>query len=143
MPPTRRARITIANSLADIARVADFVERFGADHALPSRAIDNMNLCLDELLNNTISYGYPDRNPHDIVVDLVLVEGARLAAEIRDDAMPFDPRAKDSRPVEGKIGGLGLHFVKSLMDELAYRREGNFNVVTITKNLATEPESDG
>ncbi len=64
-------------------------------------------------------------------------------AEISDDGVAFDPLKVpppdltadlESRP----IGGLGVHFVKTLMDEVAYRREGDRNVLTMRKRFGDE-----
>ncbi len=134
----RKARIVIGNSIADMAKVADLVDRFGAEHTIPQRAVINMNVCLDELLNNTISYGYTDQNAHDITVELSLAGNTLLSAEISDDAMPFDPREAAPPSFDGTIGGLGVHFVRTLMDEIAYARVGDRNVVKITKRLTPE-----
>ncbi len=132
----RKARIVIGNSIADMAKVADLVDRFGAEHSIPQRAIINMNVCLDELLNNTISYGYTDQNAHDITVELSLAgNNTLLSAEISDDGAPFDPREAPPPSFDGAVGGLGVHFVRTLMDEIAYARVGDRNVVRITKKL--------
>ena len=61
---------------------------------------NDVNLCLDELLNNTISYGYDDPQPHSIVVNLSLT-GGLLAAEVQDDGKPFDLR----RPLRRRPAG--------------------------------------
>jgi anti-sigma regulatory factor (Ser/Thr protein kinase) len=133
----RKVSITIDNAIAEIAKIVDLVDRFGAAHGIPQAVSNDLNLCLDELLNNTISYGYDDTGRHGIVVTLSLANG-RLIAEIQDDALPFDPRTTGPTP-EGslqsrKIGGLGLHFVKTLMDEVGYVRTDRQNVVTIAKD---------
>jgi anti-sigma regulatory factor (Ser/Thr protein kinase) len=138
----RKARIVISNSIADMAKVADLVDSFGAEHAIPQRAIVNLNVCLDELLNNTISYGYSDQNAHDITVELSLAGDTLLSAEISDDGAPFDPREAAPPSFDGTIGGLGVHFVRTLMDEIAYARVGNRNVVKITKKLQPETGAD-
>jgi anti-sigma regulatory factor (Ser/Thr protein kinase) len=131
----KKAQIVIGNSIADMAKVADLVDRFGAEHALPQRAVDNLNVCLDELLNNTISYGYRDDKAHEIAVELSLVDGALLIAEVRDDAAAFDPRQAAAPALDGSVGGLGIHFMRSLMDQIDYTRTGDYNVVRITKKL--------
>ncbi len=127
-------------------KVVDFVDRFGADHDIPKGITNDLNLCLDELLNNTISYGYDDRQPHSIVVNLEL-NGGLLAAEIQDDGKPFDLRKASPAVPSGnlksrKTGGLGVRFVKALMDEVAYMRAGRHNVVRIRKKLQ-ERAGDG
>jgi anti-sigma regulatory factor (Ser/Thr protein kinase) len=136
----KKAQIVIANSIADMAKVADLVDRFGAEHGIPQRAVDHMNVCLDELLNNTISYGYSDESAHEIAIELSLAEGANamLIAEVRDDGVAFDPRQAAAPAFDGSIGGLGIHFVRKLMDHVDYVRVGKHNVVRISKKLQPE-----
>jgi serine/threonine-protein kinase RsbW len=132
-------RLVIGNTIAEMVKVIEFVEKFGAAHGIPQAAINDLNVCLDELLNNTISYGYDDQAPHSIAVDLTLAAGL-LTADIKDDGKPFDPRKRTPKPSRGTIqsravGGLGLHFVKTLMDEVGYMRMGRNNVVRLVKRL--------
>jgi serine/threonine-protein kinase RsbW len=132
-------RLVIGNTIAEMVKVIEFVEKFGAAHGIPQAAINDLNVCLDELLNNTISYGYDDQAPHSIAVDLTLAAGL-LTADIKDDGKPFDPRKSTPKPSRGTIqsravGGLGLHFVKTLMDEVGYMRMGRNNVVRLVKRL--------
>jgi len=131
--------IVIGNTIAEMVKVVHFVERFGSDHEIPRPMTNDLNICLDELLNNTISYGYADEAPHEIVVSLSLVDDV-LTAVLRDDGMPFDPSRSLPMVSSGdlksrKIGGVGLHFVKSLMDEIEYRRVGLYNETQLKKKL--------
>jgi serine/threonine-protein kinase RsbW len=136
--PGRKVSIAIGNTIAEMTKVVDLVDRFGDAHRIPRTICNDLNLCLDELLNNTISYGYDDNRLHSIVVTLSLADG-RLIAEVQDDGKPFDPREATAAPKGGlqsrNVGGLGLHFVKTLMDEVGYMRVGRQNVVTLAKNL--------
>lgn len=140
--PDRKDRLVIGNTIAEMQKVVDSVDQFGAAHDIPQSIINDMNLCLDELLNNIISYGYDDQKRHSIVVDLSLADGL-LIAEIKDDGKPFDPRQPTDPVPDGtiqsrRIGGLGVHFVKALMDEIGYMRVGRHNVVKIMKRLPEE-----
>ena len=60
----RKDRLVIGNTIAEMQKVVDSVDQFGAVHDIPQNIINDMNLCLDELLNNTISYGYADQERH-------------------------------------------------------------------------------
>lgn len=96
-----------------------------------------VNVSVDELLTNTISYGYDDSDGHRIEMT-VWMEGSVLVIEISDDAKPYDPTAAPhpdiDAPIEKRpIGGLGVHFVRALMDSFRYRRTDGRNVVTLTR----------
>ncbi len=54
--------------------------------------------------------------------------------------MAFDPRDAEEPNTKAalkdrKVGGLGIHLVKNLMDRIEYRREGGRNFLSLTKNL--------
>jgi len=137
--PPKKDVVVITNAITDMAKVVEFVDRFGAAHGIPGEVSNAFNLCLDELLNNVISYGYDDRNTHEIRVELTMEDGV-LTAEITDDGKPFDPSSAKLVVADRKLhsrapGGLGILFVKTLMDELHYARKGGLNIVRITKRL--------
>ena len=132
----------IGNAIAELQKIVDFVENFGAAHDIPKGATNDLNLCLDEILNNTISYGYEDQSRHSIAVTLSVADGW-LIAEIQDDGKPFDPRAPGSAPMSGtmqsrQVGGLGRSFVKALMAEVDYERTSQYNILKIKKKLAKQ-----
>lgn len=127
----------VRNDLSELARVADAVEVFGAARALPAQAVFDVNLALDEVLTNVISYAYDDDQAHEIEVRLALHAG-ELTVAIEDDGRAFDPlgvaRADITQSVADRpIGGLGMHLVRRVMDGLAYQRVGNRNQLTLRK----------
>ncbi|MEA4925229.1 MAG: LytS/YhcK type 5TM receptor domain-containing protein [Syntrophomonadaceae bacterium] len=129
----------LKNKIEEIPPLAQAIENFAAVHNLPEKAIFQVNLALEELLTNTISYGYAGGEEHEIIIKVVL-DDETLILEIRDDGLPFNPLqipAPDlSRDIEDRpIGGLGMHLVRNMMDELEYRREANYNVLIMTKNV--------
>jgi anti-sigma regulatory factor (Ser/Thr protein kinase) len=131
--------LRIGNTIGEMKNVVDLVEQFGTVHNVSKKAINELNLCLDEILNNTISYGYEDKGFHSILVTLTLV-GDLMIAEIVDDGKPFDPRqATPPDPSQGlgerKVGGVGLHFVKALMDKVDYSRKKGCNHLKLHKKL--------
>ena len=138
------AEIRIANQLAEIGKVIDLVDAFGRSHALSERVRHDMSVAVDEIISNIIRHSYRDDASHRITVRLNLVPN-ELHVEIVDDGVAFDPAAHDAlRPsgsvTERALGGLGLHLVKSLMDNVCYFRLGNDNHVTLIKNT-TGPAS--
>lgn len=137
MQPGFSLRIT--NRLLELDRVAEAVEAFGEAHGLSPKLRYQLRLVLDELLTNTISYGYADAGEHEITV-LMSLDGTRLRFLLVDDARSFDPltakipdvqAVADDRP----IGGLGIHLVRSIMDRVAYERVGGTNRLLLEKDI--------
>jgi serine/threonine-protein kinase RsbW len=129
----------IRNDLKDLAGVAvatiEFLESNGASSEVTFAA----NLAIEEMVSNTIKYGYDDGLEHQIEIQLLLGANA-LEIEICDDGRPFDPCAYPASPPSAasdrrEPDGLGIHFVRNLLDSFSYvRREGE-NVVRLTKRL--------
>ena len=86
---------TVVNDLREIAVAADRIDEFCSVHGIPPATAYAVNLSVDELLTNTISYGYEDSEEHRI--DLVIRrDGDVLSIEISDDGIEFAPEtAKD------------------------------------------------
>jgi anti-sigma regulatory factor (Ser/Thr protein kinase) len=129
--------LRIANDITEIERVAEWVDEFGAKNRLANEIIIALNVSLDEIINNIISYGYEDSGPHAIVVRLKL-QDATVEAVVEDDGKPFNPLlvpAPDLTAQPRKIGGVGLHFVRNLMDHLEYAHRDGTNQLRLMKKL--------
>ncbi len=134
-------RITIGAVPGEVARVNTALAEFAEAHALPASIRRSMSVALDELLTNTISYGFEGRDGGEVTVEAEL-RADRLSVTLTDDGKPFDPFATAapdiSLSVEKRaIGGLGLHLVRRLMDEVSYQRRADRNVVILAKNLTS------
>ncbi len=135
--PPASCEIRIANDMSELSRVADLVERFAGDHAFPNEVIFAVNVSLDEILNNIISYAYDDAGRHDITVRLQ-VRSDNVEVWVEDDGRPFDPLAVATpRPRSAqREGGVGLHFLRTLTDGLKYTRQDGINQLWFRKKLA-------
>lgn len=134
------SELRVANRLAEIERVGDWAEQFGTRHGLPQSVLTDLRISLDEVISNIIAYAYDAAGEREIVVRLHFAAGV-LAAEVEDDGLPFDPR--DAPPpkhasdiASSPIGGLGIHFLKTLNDEVSYERVGGLNRLGFKKNVA-------
>jgi anti-sigma regulatory factor (Ser/Thr protein kinase) len=131
--------IHLDNRLEEIRRLAERIDGYCEDHALPTQVGFHLNLALDEILTNVIQYAYEDAERHTILVRLALEDGA-VSAEVVDDGRPYDPTAAadpdTSLEIEDRpIGGLGIFFVKRVMDRLDYVRDGPFNRLRMVRRL--------
>ena len=99
------------------------------------------HLVLDELLTNIVSYGYDDGLTHEISLRLRAEPGS-LTAILRDDGKPFNPLEEapaavlDGSIEDRPIGGLGIHFMRTLMDEVTYQRQDGYNQLILIKHLS-------
>ena len=129
--------IKLNNKVSELERFNQTLTEFGQHHGLAPRLVHDLNLALEEILTNIISYGYTDNQEHEIRVSLSVQPG-EVRAEVEDDGQPFDPLAAPepdaAKPLaERTIGGLGILLVRKLMDDLEYKRQGDRNLLTIKK----------
>lgn len=130
---------------ADPGAVARAVERFAEfaeAHALPAPVRRSIQVALDEFVYNPIVYGFPrlEGGEGEGEVRVELEEGL-VRVTITDNGPPFDPLTyatpDTALPVEERgIGGLGIHLVRQMMDEVSYQRRAEQNVVVLVKQLA-------
>lgn len=138
-PAPRVVRFT--NTLFELTRLTQVVTAFAERHRLTPSLGNALNVVLEEVLTNVISYGYEDTKTHEIVVRLSCTEN-EVQAEVEDDGRPFNPLAMaspdTSKPLtERPVGGLGIHLVRQLMDRVEYRRLEGKNVLLMRKRIPT------
>ncbi|MHC5006831.1 MAG: SpoIIE family protein phosphatase [Planctomycetota bacterium] len=133
--------LSVPNQLSSIDAVNTRFNDFADDFGVPADMRRRINMVFDELLNNVISYAFEDENEHEIEVRVSL-ERQRLVIEILDDGRPFNPFAQatpdTTLPLEARrVGGLGIHLVQKVMDEVSYERRIDKNLVKLVKSIET------
>ena len=98
-----------------------------------------LNLALEEAVSNVIQYAYPKDTDGQVDIDASL-DGKDLTFTVSDRGKPFDPISLAEVDInvdikERKVGGLGIHIVRKIMDTVRYEREGDRNILTMTKNI--------
>jgi sigma-B regulation protein RsbU (phosphoserine phosphatase) len=140
----RKFSKVITNDLKEVALFLDAFEEFTKKSNLPTTAAAKVGIAFDELLTNTISYGYEDGEEHEIEI-VVTIHGDHLSVVLSDDGAPFNPFTRSAPDTmlsieEREIGGLGIHLVKNVMDEVKYERKVNRNVLTLIKRIRDSTE---
>jgi anti-sigma regulatory factor (Ser/Thr protein kinase) len=131
--------LTLRNDISEVARVIDAIEAFGERNDVPARKIFQLNLALDELITNIVSYGFDGQSDSQIKLSVELKDRI-ISAELVDNGKAFNPvEAVLPELGEGiedrQIGGLGIKFVRTYMDHLDYRREGGCNRLRLQMNV--------
>ena len=129
----------LKSKLSELDTLCQNLEQFGQSIGLSPKSMFEANLALDELFTNIISYGFNDNKEHTIEITISL-QNNKLVFHIEDDGIPFNPTEVDEPDLECtieecKIGGLGIHLAKNLMDEVCYQRCKDKNILTLKKNL--------
>jgi anti-sigma regulatory factor (Ser/Thr protein kinase) len=139
--------LTVSCSLAEIARAAGWLEAFAGTAGLPSETTARLHIVLDEVLSNVINHAATGNTPtghpptlRTIGLGLRSVAGL-VELAISDDGAAFDPTGVRSVPPAKRIaerqqGGLGLLFVRALMDDVQYSRRDGRNHLVLRKRLS-------
>ena len=129
----------------NLMALASEIRKYASEQGWSEPITMQIDLVLEELVLNAMSYGYPEGGAGCIRVHLQ-GQGALIHIDIEDDGIPFNPFSQPqpdfSLSIEDReIGGLGIHFVREFMDEFAYERKGSQNHVSLVKHLHEDPES--
>ncbi|MBN1939120.1 MAG: ATP-binding protein [Candidatus Aminicenantes bacterium] len=134
--------LTIPAELGEIDRARLFLKGRLREGPLDGESLFQLDLALFEILVNIVRYGYPAAAGEIRLT--VRPEPESVYLEIRDRGVPFNPLAAPPPALDDilggrKIGGLGVHLVRTFSDELTYRREGGENVLVLRKVFNKEP----
>ncbi len=130
-----KASIKIETRHDELDRVSAAVEELAEREDWPPEMVYRVTLVIEELVVNIINHGHDD-GVHDIEIAMASEPDA-LTVEIIDDGRPFDPLSDapepdlDSLLEDRPVGGLGIHLVRTMMDEVHYRREQDRNHTTL------------
>ena len=122
--------------------LADAVEQFSTRESLSGALPINLNLVLDELITNTVSYALSDV-AEPILRLRLRCDGDTVVAEVEDNGAAFDPFSEAPKPDieqgldERPIGGLGVFLVTQLTETAHYERDGDVNRIILRMRKET------
>ena len=132
---SEQLKLKVETNPSELERISAAVEDIGQRENWPAQFIFRVNLVLEELGLNIMSYGY-DEGLHEFEIALTS-EADVLRIEVTDDGRPFDPLNEAPEPDldasvdDRQVGGLGIHLVRTMVDEMSYRREQDKNHLTL------------
>lgn len=131
--------ITLNNDINEMPQLTAFVEETFRRSNLDEPLAMQINLAIEEAVVNVMKYAYPAGTPGQVYIESQ-VQDDMLRFVISDSGVPFDPTARaavdtDRGTMERGIGGLGIHLVRQIMDQVKYERQGDKNVLTLVKKL--------
>ena len=131
--------ISIKNRMDELVRVNQCVEEIGEELGLDMELLMNLNLVIEEMVVNVISYAYPEGTEADIELKAEN-KGKELTFVLSDCGREFDPTLSenpdiDVNPAERDLGGMGIYIVKNIMNEVTYQRLEGKNLLTMKKDI--------
>ncbi len=135
---SRKLSLCLPTRLDQLERIYEAVDELGESEEWPAGMMYQVKLVLEELGVNIVTHGHANSPDHEFEVVLESDTEA-LTIELRDGGAPFNPLTDSAEPdIESglddrPVGGLGIYLVRTMMDELSYRRENDKNVLTIVK----------
>lgn len=112
----------------------DAIESWLGDNGVPMADAASIMIAFDEIVSNIVNHGGG-------AIDIAITIGdAAMRATVSDDGPPFDPLARpapdtDAGVDERAIGGLGIHLVREMMDEVGYVYRQGRNNLTFCKTF--------
>ena len=135
----KERRLVLHNDIQQIPQLAEFILTIAEEKQLNQSLSMSLNLALEEAVTNVILYAYPKGADGLVTIEAILREKS-LDFIVSDSGRPFDPTAvpevdTDKSLDERPIGGLGIHLVRSIMDEVHYKRTDEKNYLSMTKTI--------
>ena len=131
--------VILGNQQTEIPKAHQLLDELAVQVGLSPKAGADLHVALEEHLTNVINYGYAPGQSGRIALRFASSPDA-LRVEIEDDASPFNPLLAPPvdvhQPLEDRpIGGLGIHLIRQLTDELRYEFRSGHNVLVMVKLL--------
>lgn len=132
-----RCSLTLSNDVQEVPRLVEYVDAACEAVGFDMSTTMQMNLAIEEAVVNVIDYAYPVGTKGDVCIEFVAGEEG-LIVIISDNGVPFDPTTRGEVDItlpaeERSVGGLGIMLMRRYMDSTEYRREGDRNILTLTK----------
>lgn len=129
---------TFQRDFKSLDGIFEFIGRFLTDNKIDDSMAYSINLAVEELFTNMVRHNTGAGRP--IAIRMTTEDGDLVIALIDEDVDPFDPSripdVETDQPIEDrKVGGLGLHLVKSIVDKITYEYKDRRMQVTIMKGL--------
>ena len=133
-----KQRLVMRNDIQQIPTLAEWIDTLD----IPQELNMPINLALEEIVTNVMLYAYPGKYGQ-VLVEFNKDEtdkGEHLVFTVSDGGIPFDPTQRPEADItlsaeERQIGGLGIHLVRQLMDEIHYERKDGKNILTLVKRI--------
>ena len=129
-------RIRLPAKIDNLYEFMDAVTSFAEQQGFSKLQTEKIALSLEEVIVNICHYAYPGNPEGEIEVTWNMDDDDSLIIKITDNGVHFDVEAKADPDTtldiaERNVGGLGIFFVKKMMDRISYIRKDDRNILTL------------
>ena len=141
--------LTVPGRYEEIQKICQFVADGAAESGLDQTAVFHIELACDEACTNIIEHAYGGENVGEIAISWRL-EGASFVITFHDNGRSFNPETiprptlpptppaspspSDIDSDNIKVGGLGIYFMRQLMDDVQFKFDPKTgNTLTLVK----------
>jgi serine/threonine-protein kinase RsbW len=131
----REERFTSPAALHYLPQLRHRIVRFCRGLGIDQDLLDNIHLACGEAVTNAIRHGCRE-DPSQAIEARCAARDDQLAVEIRDPGRGFDPNAvRPPDPEELRPGGMGIHLMRAMMDEVEFLFGEEGTVARLVKRL--------
>lgn len=137
--------LTLPADIENLPAFLDLVRQCAELVGLDQGRSTELELAVEEAVANVCTHGYP-AGGGDVEIRCFANQDCRgLCVEIADSGEPFDVSAAPAPDLTGELdqrraGGLGIHLIRQLADEIHYERSGGRNILRIVIDAGTHHE---
>ena len=118
------------------------IHTFGLCNGMDKKGLKKLEVAAEEAIVNILHYS--QATEIEMVLSILSLQEARLSQhsafciQLSDDGIAFDPTAHVSNEKatdERQVGGLGIHLIRQIVDELHYERKEEKNILGLVKKI--------
>jgi serine/threonine-protein kinase RsbW len=134
------SELVVKSRTENLSLIRDFISDKASESGLSNEEVENIMLAVDEACTNIIKHAYKSFPDGKIIIK-VDYNSDKLLITIIDYGSTFDPLIVPDPDLQkyyrdGRVGGLGMYLMKSLMDDIKYTSvPGKYNQVLLSKRI--------
>ena len=137
-------RLNVPGQFDRLEQISKFIEQSGLEAGLDETSICRCQLAVDEACTNIIEHAYAGEGHGRIDICCEPEpQAGELVITIEDHGQPFDPNSVPAPQLnvdldEMQVGGLGIYFMRQVMDAVEFSYADGSNKLVLIKRRAGE-----
>lgn len=129
---------TVGASTENLSVIRDFVAGHAQNYGFDDNVVADIRLAVDEACTNIIKHAYRN-DPKENLEITIEVDDDKFMIYLVDRGDGFDVKTYQKPDLKKQIeqkkrGGMGVHLMLNLMDDVTYKVKNNMNVLCMSKN---------